>query len=226
MSEVLRRILAKSILRVTSDDVMEACGFLIKCSGLPAEIEAAVHAMKRLYEDATTEGVILVDAKNAFNCLNRQAALHNVRHLCPSLATTLLNCYQDDARLFVSGGGELSSAEGTTQGDPLSMVFYARATLPFVRHLRTTHANIRQLWYADDSSGAGKLRALRRWWDDVDETGKPYGYHVNASETLLLVKPEMLNLAHSVFAGIGIEVVTDGARYLGVAIGTPDFIAG
>ena len=226
VSEVLRRILAKSILRVTSDDVMEACGFLQKCSGLPAGIEAAVHAMKRLYEDATTEGVLLVDAKNAFNCLNRQAALHNVRHLCPSLATTLLNCYQDDARLFVSGGGELSSAEGTTQGDPLSMVFYALATLPFVRHLRTTHANIRQLWYADDSSGAGKLRALRRWWDDVDETGKPYGYHVNASKTLLLVKPDLLNLAHSVFAGTGIEVVTDGARYLGAAIGTPDFIAG
>ena len=49
---------------------------------------------------------------------------------------------------------------------------------------------------------------------------------LRASKTLLLVKPDLLNLAHSVFAGTGIKVVTDGARYLGAAIGTPDFIAG
>ena len=60
----------------------------------------------------------------------------------------------------------------------------------------------------------------------MDETGRPYGYHVNASKTLLLVKLDLLNLAHSVFAGTGVDVVTDGARYLGAAIGTPDFIAG
>ena len=106
-----------------SVDIVEACGFLQKCSGMPAGIEAAVHATRCFYKDPTTEGILLVDAKNAFKCLNCQAALHSVRHLCPALATVLQNYYQSVAHLFVSGEAELSSAEGTTQGDPLSMVF-------------------------------------------------------------------------------------------------------
>ena len=63
---------------MTSPDIVEAFGFLQNCSGMPAGIEAAVHAMRRLYEDPTTEGILLIHAKNAFNCLNRQAALPNI----------------------------------------------------------------------------------------------------------------------------------------------------
>ena len=96
---------------------------------MPAGIEAAVHAMRQLYEDDTTDSVLLVDASNAFNCLNRAAALHNSPHLCPSLGHSLQNSYQTPARLFVSGEGELQSCEGTTQGDLLAMAFYALATL-------------------------------------------------------------------------------------------------
>ena len=52
---------------------------LQKCSGLPAGQEAAVHAMQKLYEDQSVEGLLLVDAKNASNSMNRKAALHNVQ---------------------------------------------------------------------------------------------------------------------------------------------------
>ena len=92
-----------------------------------------------MYKDESTEGILLVDAKNAFNSLNREAALHNVQYLCPVLSTCLRNCYQTPSRLFVSGGGELASREGTTQGDPLSMPFYALATVPFIQYLHRKH---------------------------------------------------------------------------------------
>ena len=77
-----------------------------------------MRAMQLLYDDDDTEAILLVDAKNAFNSLNREAALHNVRFLCPSLATVLHNCYKAPSRLIVAGRGELSSEEGITQGDP------------------------------------------------------------------------------------------------------------
>ena len=126
--EVVRHIVTKAILRVVGNDVEEACGYVQKCSGLPAGIAAAVRAMQLLYDDDDTEGILLVDAKNAFNSLNREAALHNVRFLCPSLATVLQNCYQAPSRLIVAGGGELSSEEGITQGNPLSMPFHTLST--------------------------------------------------------------------------------------------------
>ena len=43
------------------------------------------------YQDDAIEAVLLVDAKNAFNCLNREAALRNIRYLCPPLATILIS---------------------------------------------------------------------------------------------------------------------------------------
>ena len=117
--KVTRRIVAKAI----RDDIEEKCGYLEKCSGFPAGLGAAIHAMQEIQSDKSTEGILLVDARNAFNNLNRKAALHYVRHLCPALATCLLNCYQVPCRLFVAGGGELASEEGTAQGYPWQCLF-------------------------------------------------------------------------------------------------------
>ena len=192
--EVARRIVANAILQVVGEDVEEACGFLQKCSGLPAGMEAAVHAMQQMFDDESVEGILLVDAKNN---LNREAALRNTRHLCPSLSVALQNCYQAESRLFVDGGGELRSREGTTQGDPLSMPFYALAIIPLLRHLQEEHSSIRQAWLADDSAGAGRLRALRHWWDTLSSVGASYGYDTNSVKTILLVKEGLLEEAHS-----------------------------
>ena len=60
---MVRPIVLKAILRVVGDDIEEACGFLQKCSGCPAGLEAAVHAMQQIYEDESTEGILSVDAK-------------------------------------------------------------------------------------------------------------------------------------------------------------------
>ena len=40
------------------------------------------------------EVALLVDATNAFNSFYRMAALYNIRHLCPFIATILINCYR------------------------------------------------------------------------------------------------------------------------------------
>ena len=89
--EVLRRILAKAALQVISLDIVEAYGFFQKCPGMTDGIEAAVHALRGLYKEPTAEGILFIDTKNAFNCLNLQVALRNVRYLFPSLVTVLQN---------------------------------------------------------------------------------------------------------------------------------------
>ena len=81
VGEVLRRIIGKVMALATGIDVEELCGVDQLCSGLRAGIEVAVHAMRELYDGYRGDGwgVILVAAKNAFNSLNKSAALWNVR---------------------------------------------------------------------------------------------------------------------------------------------------
>ena len=43
--------------------------------------EAVIHAMHRIFEADDTDAILLIDASNAFNALNRAAALHNIRVL-------------------------------------------------------------------------------------------------------------------------------------------------
>ena len=81
------------------------------------------------------EGVLLVDASNAFNSLNRKVALLKMRYVCPALETVLTNCYQSQIHLFVSGGGEVLSKEGTTKGDPLGMVMFSLSMVPLITRL-------------------------------------------------------------------------------------------
>ena len=118
IGEVMRRILGKAILQLIRHEVMDAAGSLQLCAGQDSGIEAAIHAMAEVFSDPATEGVLLADATNAFNSLNREVALRNVQHLCPSLAQLTTNTYQQPANLHVAEE-VISSEEGTTQGVPL-----------------------------------------------------------------------------------------------------------
>jgi len=101
-----------------------------------------------------SDALLLVDASNAFNRLNRLLALLNIRHVCPPLSIALINIYRAPARLFVYGGLEILSQEGTTQGCPLAMQMYALATLPLVDTLRP---EVNALKNPDESVLEGKF---------------------------------------------------------------------
>ena len=173
--EVLSRIIGKTIFWSLGEDIQEAAGPLQVATGLKGGAEAAIHAMKSIFHNDATDAVILVDAENAFNKLNRMVALHNIQYLCPSLATVLINTYRRPARLFIVGGGEIPSEEGTTQGDTLAMAFYGISVKPLIDKLHHVIATVKQVWFADDATGAGRLRALREWCDLIIKEGKKYG---------------------------------------------------
>ena len=127
-------IINKAISSVIKDDVQEVAGALQLCAGQENGCEAAIHAMREVFNSADTEAIILVDASNAFNSLNREVALRNVKNVCPSLATILINTYRSKSELFINGETILSR-EGTTQGDPLAMAMYAISTIPLIHCL-------------------------------------------------------------------------------------------
>ena len=83
VGEVPRRIIAKAILSLFRLDIQDAAGPLQVCAGQDGGCEAAVHAMRQLFAEPEVQGALLVDASNAFNTINRQSALHNIKSICP-----------------------------------------------------------------------------------------------------------------------------------------------
>ena len=224
IGEILRRIIGKSIGWVLSSDIQEAGGSLQASTGLKGGAEAAIHLMRDIFNENETDGVILVDASNAFNSMNRQVALHNIRYICLPFSIALINTYRIPSRLFVSGGKEMSSQEGTTQGDNLAMSFYGLGINPLLKSLKDKVGKVKQVWLADDATGAGKLKHLRTWWDLLIKDGNQLGYFVNESKSWLIIKdPANVELAQQLFANTSINITTDGKRHLGAAIGSESF---
>ena len=153
-----RRIMAKAVLQIVKGDLQEATGTKQLCTGQIAGVETAIHSVHDLFQHKDTEAVLLIDASNAFNSLNRKVALHNVQFTCPELSTILQNTYGAPSDLFIDDE-TIQSQEGTTQGDPLAMPMYALATLPLIEQLPQ---DVTQVWYADDACATGKLTSLHR----------------------------------------------------------------
>ena len=65
-----------------------------------------MNAMSTIFKDNNTHAVLLVDTTNAFDQLNREAALHNIFAVYISFSTILRNAYGAPDRLFVTGEGE------------------------------------------------------------------------------------------------------------------------
>ncbi|XP_073253376.1 uncharacterized protein [Porites lutea] len=222
VGEVLRRIMGKCVTKVTKPEVIDASGSLQVCAGHKSGSEAAIHAMRELFEHDNSDAVLLIDASNAFNSLNRAAALHNIRVLCPSIATYAINTYREPARLFIVGGQELRSSEGTTQGDPLAMSLYAISLQPLITRLQVKSA-ASQCWYADDATGCGSLGDVKTWWDELMVSGPPLGYFPNPQKCWLIVKPEKERPAKEIFSETTINITTEGRKHLGAALGSRDF---
>ena len=169
--------------------------------------------MRSIFQDADIEGCLLVDASNAFNSLNRKAALHNVSILCPPLSSIFINIYRAPLRIIVAGSGEISSTEGTTQGDPLAMAMYALAVVPLIHKLKNNSLDVKQVWFADDATGAGSCENLRQWWDQIEHLGPTFGYHPNGAKTYLIVKEEHENKAKALFADTDVHITINGKRH-------------
>ena len=178
------------------------------CAGQHTGAEAAINAVRELYNDKECEAVLLVDASDAFNTLNREAMMHNTGILCPTLTTFVQDTCRQPAHLILSDGSTITSEEGTT------------AALREKISLQNTVA--KHVAFADDLIGPGNIKALRKWWDNITQHGLPLGYRPNAAKSSLTVKNEQKELAENIFEGTNVIIRTDGAKHLGAVIGSSE----
>ena len=169
-------------MKVVKEDIKKAAGFLELCAGQEAGCEAPIHGMHKIFESNETEAILLDDAENAFNSINRKTLLHNFEYLCPAIATFLYNCYAISARLFIIGGKELRSCEGTTQGDSTAMAEYTLGLTPLLNHLQSVKRSAKHAVFADELTGPGKLKEIKISCDTLITEGPKYGYYPKPSK--------------------------------------------
>ena len=113
--------------------------------------------MRKIFNDKETEAILRANTKNAFNSMNRQAALCNVHYTCPELTTFVNTIYSYEAELFLPNLEEkILSKEDTTQVGPESMAFYAVSMMPFC----SKSQEVKKIFYADDVGARAKLENL------------------------------------------------------------------
>ena len=224
IGEILRRIIAKSVIYTLRNDLLYSAGNLQLCAGQKAGCEIAIHAVVDLFNDDDNHGILQIDAHNAFNSINRKVAIHNMKILCPEFATFVSNSYHLPARLFVTGGLELQSNEGTTQGDPVAMPMYALAILPLLSSQCGNQVdNVKKVAFADDFAGVGTLIQLKEWSNLIENFGPYIGYFPNPSKSVLIVKDAHLLKATEVFSKSEIQITSEGNKHLGACVGNNNF---
>ena len=183
--------------------------------------------MAKIFKEESTETVLLVDAENAFNSINMKVFLHNISILCPAISPFVTNYYATPARLFVIGGSEIKSNEGTTQGDRVAMAIYALGITPFIMMMvelvSTKCDDIKMVAFVDDFSAAGQLKPLLQWWKTLLEVGPEFGYFPEPAKSWLTTKPETQAFGKELFKDTKVKMTNSGKRLLGSVIGTFTF---
>ena len=139
-------------------------------------------------------------------------------HVYRTITCDLLDCLS-------SGGRELLSKEGTTQGDPTSMGAYTLGTLPLLQFLldfiSVNDLNAKEVGFADDFTFAAKLSGIKDYWSQLTSTGPKYGYFPKASKSYLIVKEDQLPNATTLLDNSNVNITVKGKSHLG-AIGGSD----
>ena len=94
--------------------------------------------------------------------------------------------------MTVFGSKDIVSNEGRTQGDNLVMSFYTLGTATLLSYLLISSANVKNVYLADDITGAGTLVNLKKWWSTIISEGSKFGYYVNEDKSWLIVKSKNL----------------------------------
>ena len=89
-------------MSVAKEDVFGSCS---------KQVFTPIHSIREMFESVESEAILLVDAANAFNNINRKTLLRNIKVLCPILGRYVNNNYPTAEKLFVIGGTKLNQGK-------------------------------------------------------------------------------------------------------------------
>ncbi|GKB80464.1 putative reverse transcriptase domain-containing protein [Tanacetum coccineum] len=147
--------------------------------------EAILHIVNRLIEGRGNDmglSMLLVDFKNAFNLVDREVMLKEVRLHCFAISRWVEICYSSPARLYY-GEHNLCSCHGVQQGDPLGPLLFSLVLHPLICEIRDSFILSLHAWYLDDGTIIGDTLVVRKSLELIIEDGAHFGLHLNVDKT-------------------------------------------
>ncbi|GJX32554.1 putative reverse transcriptase domain-containing protein [Tanacetum coccineum] len=126
--------------------------------------------------------MLLVDFKNAFNLVDREVMLQEVRTRCPAISRWVEFCYTNPTRLYYEEH-TLRSCQGVQQGDPLGPLLFALVLHPLVCKIKDSFNLSLQAWYLDDGTIIGDTLVVGEILKVIMEDGPRRDLHLNVDKT-------------------------------------------
>uniref|UniRef100_A0A8D9A4C8 Reverse transcriptase domain-containing protein n=1 Tax=Cacopsylla melanoneura TaxID=428564 RepID=A0A8D9A4C8_9HEMI len=188
--------------------------------------ESIIHATRTFIDENRGSDFVLlkIDYKNAFNCIERDVLLKEVKEHTPEMYPFLWQCYASPSMLFF-GHKTIPSQVGCQQGDPTSTLTFSLAIHPIVRMLKSKL----NLFYLDDGTLAGDPKTVLEDVNTLIRESKKIGLTINPTKCELhfisnIVDSEIQSQFESVMPGIRI-VSPDALTLLGSPLCSEGFQA-
>ncbi|GJY71196.1 putative reverse transcriptase domain-containing protein [Tanacetum coccineum] len=192
MGTVWRRLISKvSAIMIghSLDGYLDGLQFGV---GVAGGSEAILHFVNRLIEacgDDVGLSMLLVDFKNAFNLVNREVMLREVRLRCPAISRWVEFCYSNPTRLYYEEH-TLWSCQGVQQGDPLGPLLFSLVLHPLICKIRNSFSLSLHAWYLDDGTIVGDTMVVGKVLELIMEDGSWCGLHLNVDKTKVFCPKE------------------------------------
>ena len=226
VGEVLRRLVAKCFCNIYEKEVSSY--LWPKQIGVAAPLGAEVGSQtvrQWCKRNQTTAGKILfvADFKNAFNSIDREQFLRQVRHQLPGLSRWAEWCYGGPSKLFFDGT-VISSEVGVQQGDPLGPLFFSFALQPLLLELGDIPGLDISFSFLDDLVLAGAQLAVARGISLLEASSRRLGLELNMSKCEIITPTQQgLDINWDLF-NARIPRNLDGSfKLLGAPIGSKEY---
>ena len=145
-----------------------------------------------------------------------------VRHLLPSGARFIFNCYCHHSSLVLRYGDGadniIHSIEGLIQGYPLAIVPNSNGIILMIKCLKSTYPDVTHPWYDKYSGALCPFNNLEQYFKSLRHNIPAQGYYPNCTKIILSVHLKNLEAEELFVRHHGFKVCTY-ASYLGGYIG-------
>ena len=192
-----------------------------------------MHTARSVLEGDPSLWCAQLDFINAFNLVDRRAALEEVLETFPEILAWVSTCYGQASHLLF-GTVLLASERGFHQGDPLAALLFC---LVLHRLVRLLHERLPDLglngWYLDDGTLIGTVEQLKQAVSILEAEGPPLGLILSTAATVpppgrpksTIWCPSSIGGQEDPLAKGLVRVKEDGVILLGAPLGSPAFVA-